>query len=90
MESWNLSTVLEEHDFSDGSTVVVGNAYDLTHAGDDSLFDKDASDAWFLVQELGLSHDVTATHYSRVIDGDVIAECVNVVWEFWVNDDAQK
>lgn len=86
MSGWTLYDKLREFDFDGGQHYVFGCSYDLRDEDDVELLDNDSADAASCVESLGLSYDITAGHYSTVVDGDRITDAVNVVWEFWKND----
>ena len=80
-----LSDKLKDFDFSAGDNYTFTHTYDIREEDGLTSLDKDSADAAACVEELGLSYDINARHYSTVSDGDRITDMVAVTWEFFKN-----
>ena len=85
MTSLTLNDKLKDFDFSAGDNYTFSYTYNIREEDGLALLDQDSADAAARVDELGLSYDINARHYSTVIDGDHITDMVAVTWEFWKN-----
>ena len=85
MTSLTLNDKLKDFDFSAGDNYTFSYTYNIREEDGLALLDQDSADAAASVDELGLSYDINARHYSTVIDGDHITDMVSVTWEFWKN-----